>query len=287
MTDINLAAYLARINHQGALAPTLPVLRALQRHHVMHIPFEDLDSFQGRGVSLGLADIEAKLITRGRGGYCYEHGLLFRNILEQLGFQVRGLLARVYWGAAEDARPARSHMLLQVTIDDIAYVVDTGFGVMTGVAPLRLDQETRQPTSHETFRIRHEDGIYTQQALDDGHWRTLYRFDLNACWPADYEVANWFTSRHASSRFVSDLIATRVDANCRHILRNNHYSVRYPDGRTLRQELDSPAAVLAVLEDTMRIRLPNKAQLRKRLEEQFASRNLVPSTAIQLPYCNV
>jgi N-hydroxyarylamine O-acetyltransferase len=48
----------------------------------------------GRGISVELEHVQAKLVHRRRGGYCYEHGLLFAAALERLGYRVDRLLAR-------------------------------------------------------------------------------------------------------------------------------------------------------------------------------------------------
>ena len=65
-----------------------------------------------------------------RGGYCYEHNLLLSHVLQQLGFLVRGLAARVLWNVSEGTVRPRSHMLLLVDLDNRHYVADVGFGVM-------------------------------------------------------------------------------------------------------------------------------------------------------------
>jgi len=45
------------------------------------------------GLELGV--ISDKLVRRRRGGYCYEHALLFAAVLERLGFAVQRRIARV------------------------------------------------------------------------------------------------------------------------------------------------------------------------------------------------
>ncbi|MQA17573.1 MAG: arylamine N-acetyltransferase, partial [Pseudonocardiaceae bacterium] len=52
-------------------------LRRLHRAHALSIPFENLDVMLGRGVDIELNAVQAKLVAGGRGGYCYEHNLLF------------------------------------------------------------------------------------------------------------------------------------------------------------------------------------------------------------------
>lgn len=86
---IDVGAYLDRIGCSGE-----PTLAAVHRAHVTSIPFENLDPWSGRPVSLDLADVERKLVTERQGGYCFEHNLLLGAALQQLGYGVELLLAR-------------------------------------------------------------------------------------------------------------------------------------------------------------------------------------------------
>src|SRR5579862_7365644 len=99
-TAIDLTAYFTRIGFGGPArpAPTLDTLRALHLLHPQAIPFENLDVLLGRPVTLDLASIQRKLVAEGRGGYCYEHNLLLRSVLQTLGFRVRSFGGRVLWG---------------------------------------------------------------------------------------------------------------------------------------------------------------------------------------------
>ncbi|WP_111655850.1 arylamine N-acetyltransferase family protein [Isoalcanivorax indicus] len=265
MTAVNLSAYLARIGYTGPLDASLETLAALHWQHVNRIPFENLNPLMGQPVSLALRDLEKKLVMQQRGGYCHEHALLFAQVLRQLGFSVRPLLARVLWGQPEDARTAASHLLLCVTLAGEDYLVDTAFGALTGVAPLRLHDTALQLTRHETFRLRTDNDLCTLEALEHGQWRAMYRFALHTAWPADYEMANWYTACHPSSPFVSQLMASRVDGTVRHILHNDRYTRRHADGRIERHLLGSAEAVVALLEAMMDIRLPDRPGLTQRL----------------------
>jgi N-hydroxyarylamine O-acetyltransferase len=124
---LDLEAYLRRVGFAGDTAPTVQTLAALHRAHVAAVPFENVDIVLGRGVSVELDSVQAKLVDRGRGGYCYEHGLLFGAALERLGYTVDRLLARV---GGEEQRPprARTHMTLVVRADGVRWLADVGSG---------------------------------------------------------------------------------------------------------------------------------------------------------------
>src|SRR4030095_3425538 len=128
---VALDEYCARIHDTGGHKPNLETLCRLQARHTQCIPFENLDPFLRRPVRLDLRSLEQKLIRERRGGYCFEHNLLFGHALRALGYQVTGLAARVLWNQADEALTPRGHMLLRVQVDGNDYVVDTGFGGLT------------------------------------------------------------------------------------------------------------------------------------------------------------
>jgi len=82
--QLDLDAYLARIAYQGRLDPTGPILAALHRAHVAAIPSENLELVLGRRIGVDLHSVQTKLLNHHRGGYCYEHGVLFAAVLDGL-----------------------------------------------------------------------------------------------------------------------------------------------------------------------------------------------------------
>ena len=148
-----LARYFTRIGYHGPAEPTLEVLRQLHLLHPQAIPFENIDAYSGLGVSLDLARIADKMLARGRGGYCFEHNRLFQAVLEQLGFRVTPLIARVRWQVPADVRTGLTHMLLRVDLDGRSWLVDVAFGSTTQTAPLEFLLNVPQETPHGVFRI--------------------------------------------------------------------------------------------------------------------------------------
>ena len=73
--------------------PDADSLRRLQLAHLLHVPFEDLDIHIGRPIRLGIPDLFDKIVTRRRGGFCYELNGMFAWLLKELGFQVTYLSA--------------------------------------------------------------------------------------------------------------------------------------------------------------------------------------------------
>lgn len=80
----------------------MAVLSALIRHHLYDIPFENLDLHYSpsKHVCLDPDYIFDKVVgsgrgPRGRGGWCFEHNLLFATVLRTLGYDVMSTGARV------------------------------------------------------------------------------------------------------------------------------------------------------------------------------------------------
>jgi N-hydroxyarylamine O-acetyltransferase len=264
VASVDLDAYLTRIGYDGPRAPTLATLRTLQELHLAAIPFEAIDVLLGKGIDISPAAVDAKLIHAGRGGYCFEHNGLFARVLTALGFKVDTLLGRVRW-LAPAGSPAwpRTHMALQVTVDEEAWLVDVGFGACVPTSPLRIDSREPQPTRHETFRVIGFGAPLLVQGRLGEVWAPLYEMPRSPQLEVDCEVGNWFASTHPSSHFGTELIAARVTPEARFTLLNGRLTIRKPRGDVERRFLDA-AGIEAVLSDIFR--LPVAAEWRQAIE---------------------
>lgn len=186
-----------------------------------------------------------------RGGYCFEQNGVMLQVLSALGFDVTPLAARVRWMMPDDApRTPLSHMLLKVDLVEGPYLVDVGFGGTSPTAPLKLEPGLEQLTPHGSYRIMPAGGAWDVQMLTPEGWRLMYRFVDEPQTPRDYEVFNWFTSTHPQSRFVNNLIASRVDGERRLNLLNDEMTVREADGASRKVRLpDARAAHEALTRD--------------------------------------
>jgi N-hydroxyarylamine O-acetyltransferase len=253
----DLDAYLRRIGYDGSRAPTLEALSALHVLHPAAIPFENLDPLLGRPVSLDLDALQAKLVGRRRGGYCFEQNALFRAALEAMGFAITPLIARVVWMAPPEAPLGpRSHMLLKVDLDEGPYIADVGFGGQIFSAPLKLAPGIEQRTAEGVLRIAPAGyGLALETRLPSG-WVAMYRFTLEPAELADYEVSNWHTSTHPRSLFTNNLLLERLTPKVRVSLLNRRLTRRYPDGGAELEEATSPEALARVLEADFGVEIP-------------------------------
>ncbi|TPK67479.1 arylamine N-acetyltransferase [Mesorhizobium sp. B2-4-15] len=270
MSDVSfdLDAYFARIGHAGSRDVSLDTLKTLHFLHPQAIPFENIDPFLGRPVRLDLAALQDKIVVGGRGGYCFEHNLLFMHALKALGFEVGGLAARVLWGQNEDAITARGHMLLRVQLAGKTYIADVGFGGLTLTAPLLLDHGTEQKTPHETFRIAEADDHFRLQAAIGGDWRSLYRFDLQPQYEVDYSVTNYFLSTNPTSHFLTSVMAARAAPDRRFALRGAKLSIHHIDGRSEQKDIATAAELADTLEGQLGIIIPDRAVFEARVRKK-------------------
>ena len=264
LTDSRL--YLQRLGYASPPPPTLQTLRDLQLRHVCSFAFESLSTLMHAPVPIDLPSVERKVLHEGRGGYCYELNQLFLALLQELGFEARGITGRVVIGGPPDAHTGRTHRLSLVTLDGVRYITDVGFGGMVPSSPLQLDNEAPQATAHEPFRLTHHQGSYTLWAQVGEEWRGLYVFDLQVQADIDYEIGNWYVSTHPGSPFVGQLKAALLAPGQRHTLANARYALHYLDRPSEKRTLESADELLGLLRDTFGIRLPDQPQLREAVE---------------------
>ena len=255
---VDLDSYFARIGYDGPRTATLEAVQAIILHHTQTIPFENLNPFFRLPVRLDLDSLQTKLVHSRRGGFCFEQNSLLRAMLLALGFESRALGARVIWNRQPGEIPARTHMLQLLTIDGQPYIADVGFGGMTPTSALRLVPNIEQATPHEAFRLIEEDQEFVLEAMIGENWRALYRFDLVAQHPVDYEVSNFYVCHHPTSHFISGISAARVEPGRRYALRDNKFSIHRTGGISEEQILTSVAELRTLLDEIFDIAVPTE-----------------------------
>ena len=258
---LDLDAYLRRVGYTGRREPTRPVLEALHLAHATHIPFENLDMLLGRPVRLDLAGLQDKLITGGRGGYCYEQNLLLAAALEKVGFRVTRLAARVRY-RTERILP-RLHMLLLVDVDGSRLIADVGFGLEGLLLPVPFEAGRESRQFAWTYRVVEEAGEWMLQSLRGTSWTNLYSFSLEPQASADYELANYYSSTHPDSRFTRTLVVQLPAPAGRVALRNLELITDRGDAITTRM-LAGDGELLTVLAGTFGLRFPSGTRFRYR-----------------------
>jgi N-hydroxyarylamine O-acetyltransferase len=200
-TDFPLSQYLHRIVLNTAPEPNERGLRQVHLAQAFSIPFENFDIHLGRAVSLNSRDLAAKLILRGRGGYCFELNGLLLLALKALGFAVRPLLARVLYKRLDPG--ARTHEVLIATVSGRDWLADAGFGGPGLREPIPLVPDQVEEQCGELYRLRRDSlyGMVLQKGAGDA-FVDLYAFDEDeVTLDIDIEMANHFTSTWPASIF--------------------------------------------------------------------------------------
>ena len=255
--ELDLGAYLRRIGLGTRPAADLASLRALHFAHATNIPFENLDIQMGLLIRLDLASLQAKLVLRHRGGYCFEHNTLFLAVLKAAGFEVIPCEARVRLGVMEVL--PRTHMLLLVRLEGVTWLCDVGFGGEGLLHPVLMDGEAHGQFLN-TYRVSEDGGLRVLQSYHHGAWEDLYAFVPEPRFPIDFEMANHYTSTHPESRFLRTLTAQLPGPEVRRILRNRAYAELRGDqaeGRELTSE-----ELIPTLRETFGIEVPEGARFR-------------------------
>jgi N-hydroxyarylamine O-acetyltransferase len=239
----DLESYLHRLGWSGEPTPEPAILRSLHAAHTRRMPFENLDVRLGRPVGLDLESLQAKLVRRRRGGYCFEQNTLFAAALRAIGFSVQTLEARVRPPGAAAPLP-RTHMVLAVEAADRSWLADVGFGGDGPAYPVPLDGEESEQLGGAYAVVREPGDVRVLRRRWEGGWRDLYAFTLLPALPVDFEVAHHFTSTHPRSPFVQTLTVQRTTPELRQVLRGRTYTEQGAQGEVRRELSDSEVVEL-------------------------------------------
>ena len=210
--SMDVPAYLARLDYSGPLTPSAATLRALHRAHLFSVPFENLDISRGRRLSLARPALFDKIVTRRRGGFCYELNGLFGWLLESLGYSVTYLSARVY-GADGGLSPEFDHLALWVEPPaggpGERWLADVGFGD-SFVEPLRLAAGFEETQGLRTYGlVEHDGGWDYWQREPDAEPARQYAFSLQPRqFPADFEAMCIYQQTAPESHFTQHRLCT-------------------------------------------------------------------------------
>lgn len=208
------AAYLRRIGLLGpeepfspdAFPPTLATLRTLQFAHLTHVPYETFDIVQGRPFGLRVEELFDKIVTRRRGGYCFELNGLFAWLLRELGFPVTEFFAR-FLRDADPGIPQRRHRVLLVTVPEGDYIADVGVGGVCPLYPLKLEVGLEQDDPSGRYRFATDPfyGWVIEERKREG-WEGYYAFTEEVQTEHDYDYANFYCQHAPDSFFRGEVM---------------------------------------------------------------------------------
>jgi N-hydroxyarylamine O-acetyltransferase len=244
----------------GTLEATFETLAGLMRAHMRAIPFENLDVLLGRGIRVDLDSVFAKLVSAGRGGYCFEHSTILAAALAGAGFAPVAHSARVVMLSPRSAAP-RTHMFLSVRLDGTTYVLDPGFGGHGPLVPLPLVENREVREGHDVHRFVRRDGEWMLETLIAGTMVPLWISTLEADSPIDFVMANHFTSTWPESPFVNRLMLRALTADGRVSVMNRDVTV-LRGTVSEKRELADRAALRTLLVEYFGFDLPEAERVR-------------------------
>ena len=242
--NTRLQSYFARIGYAGPVEPKLACLAGIHRCHALTIPYENLDIQIEVPISHTIDAIFDKLVTRRRGGWCYEMNGLLGWALQEVGFDVLrapGGIHRCEYGESV----WNNHLVLLVRLDRL-YVADLGLG-----------DGMREPLPLAPGTYRQGELDFRVEQLDDGSWRI---FNHSSGYPTDYDLrvepaddaqlAAYASDLQTSpaSVFVENLDCELMSENAISCLTGRVLRVKTRSG-TQRRLMASPDEVHQVLRD--------------------------------------
>ncbi len=251
---MKLADYLARIGFEGEARPDFATLNTIHRLHANAIPFENLDVQLKRPLT---TDVEAafdKLVTRKRGGWCYENNGLFGWALSVIGFDVMRVSAGVMRETAGDANMG-NHLCLIVRLDR-PYLADVGFGGSLA-APLALESGERRDAPYSLGLRESGDGYWRFWDSDGGD---PFSFDFRDP-PADEELLAAkcaFLQTNEKSPFVQNLVVQQRSGDTHTSLRGRVVS---ETGTDRKRKLNSAGELVELLRTRFALDMPEAADL--------------------------
>ena len=260
---MDVARYLERIGYTGDRTPNAANLAALVRAHRLRVPYETLDLWRGVETSLDLEVLYDKVVTRRRGGYCFELSGLFAALLRELGYEVREYAGRWLRNNLRHGVPRRCHRVVCVkTGTGPAKIADVGLGLPYLPEPLDIVLNLPQTQGGRVYRVVRDATLgYVVETMEpDASWLRLFSFDGVPQLPQDFEYAHWWCETHPDSVFRRGFRVFRLtqEGGWLEIFgtpRNADgsfsatYTVHAADGRERQSPIADDAALEAALHD--------------------------------------
>ena len=211
---MDVEAYLRRIEYHGPGSPSGQTLRDLHRQHLYTVPFENLDIALGVPIALHPDALFDKIVSRKRGGFCYELNSLFSELLKGLGFRVEMLSARV---RSADGRFSREfdHMLLKVAMEEGSSIADVGFGD-SSLDPVRIEATNAHLDPRPEFAVVAANGAWELvRRQSDGSYLPDYCFTETRRQLTDFSEMCLFHQTSPDSHFTQNRVCTKALPNGR------------------------------------------------------------------------
>ncbi|GEK08594.1 N-hydroxyarylamine O-acetyltransferase [Pseudoalteromonas peptidolytica F12-50-A1] len=252
---MNIKNYLDSLSlEQGS---GLALVTELQQKHLDRYAFSSINAMYGERLLLDEDALFNRLITQKQGGYCFEQNKIAYLALQQLGFTVRPVLARVMLNGQQDN--PRSHRMTLLELEGEEYLVDVGFGVKSPQAPININQAL-SIQGRQTYQVQKSSDYVKVTLLEEGEAPlTLYHVDLGEIFESDCEIGHFFSHQHPDAGFVNNLIVSRVSHCHRYLIRNQSYFEWHEcDGNVVEQPIESFAQLEKLVREQFSLTVPSE-----------------------------
>ncbi|GAB3547051.1 arylamine N-acetyltransferase family protein [Spirosoma fluminis] len=256
---MNVSAYLERLHYTGVVDTTLETLQKLHYQHLLTIPLENLDIHYGQPIELDRDTLFDKVITRKRGGFCYELNGLFYELLRTIGFQVKRVSGRVY-EPGKGYNNEFDHLAIIAHIDGTDWLVDVGFGRRFPLHPLAVTCDVPQSDRTGCYVITKHDDQYlaVRQKDEAGNWIAAYIFSLTPRAIHEFEAMCHYHQTSEHSYFTQNMLCTLVTPQGRITLTDNRMMIT-ENGRIIRKDVINRHAFEYLLETYFLIQFDSEA----------------------------
>ena len=207
---IDTEAYLGRIG-LSEKEPNLQYLKALQRAHLLSIPFENLDIHYRSKIILDYQKIFDKVVTRKRGGFCHELNGLFYHLLYHLGFDCY-IIAAQFWNEEKRqfGRPFE-HMAIVVSLNGEDWYVDVGFGDgPTSPLVIKKGQVQVDYTKYWKFETDPDENFILKLSDNTTHFKTRTLFTTKERQLIEFMEICEFQQNSIDSIFTQQKLITQL-----------------------------------------------------------------------------
>ena len=205
---MNKKVYLQRIGLFNTPRPTEKNLHTIHANHVHSIPFENLDIHLKRKIVLTKEKIYKKIVTEGRGGFCYELNYLLYHLLIELGFSCKIVEARIF---ASDGKPGPpfDHMALLVKARK-TWLLDVGFGDLF-LKPLDITESSVQSDGRNSFIVKRSGraNYVLLMSSDNKKFAKKYIFNVKAQSIKKFVSICNDKQTNTNSYFVKNIVCTK------------------------------------------------------------------------------
>ena len=220
------------------LQPTAELLQSLHYAHCTTVPYENLDIIRNIPLSLNEDDIFRKVVSEGKGGYCFELNGLFGWLLRELGYKAEDRASRYLRGEAEI--PMRRHRVLRVTAaDGTVWCCDVGIGEVCPRYPVQILEGVEQAQLGECYRFRKDPFLgWVLQDLYRGEWRDFYSFTEEPQLTKDFVALSFYCEKHPDSPFIHQEMFSLKTADGRITLDGHTLKVFHNDSVSVKECTD-------------------------------------------------